>query len=211
MTFCVISSFDRLNDVTVTCQQWWRDVTKFEQNCHKFYVFNENFRGFKAGNYCMISRIPCSCLLIWNLSDLTRKGGMARHSLAIHTRFLVAPDKLHIKRHEHGILYLYVSTTDRWKTFREAMRGLYGYCAVSAVLHWNRTGALAASVRALHVHVRFAVWETYDPLAIFVPKKTRLKSCGCRTITAHPPHGYLAMPVQCFYRLQGLYRLGFFF
>ena len=56
-----------------------------------------------------------------------------------------------------------------------------------------------------------AVRETYDPLAIFVPKKTRLKSCGCRTITAHPPHGYLAMPVQCFYRLRGLYRLGFFF
>ena len=31
---------------------------------------------------------------------------MARQSLAIPMRFLVAPDKLHIKRHEHGILYL---------------------------------------------------------------------------------------------------------
>ena len=33
---------------------------------------------------------------------------MARASLAIPTRFLVAPDKLDIKRHKHGILYLYM-------------------------------------------------------------------------------------------------------
>ena len=33
---------------------------------------------------------------------------MARASLAIPTRFLVAPDKLDIKRHKHGILYVSV-------------------------------------------------------------------------------------------------------
>ena len=54
----------------------------------------------------MINRIPCKCLLISSLSGLTRKRGMARASLAIPTRFLVAPDKLDIKRHKLGILYL---------------------------------------------------------------------------------------------------------
>ena len=44
--------------------------------------------------------------MISSLSGLTRKRGMARASLAIPTRFLVAPDKLDIKRHKHGILYL---------------------------------------------------------------------------------------------------------
>ena len=105
---------DVLNGINVPLAEWrhrstsqsWRDVTKFEQNVHKFNVFNAHFDGFKAGNYCMINRIPCKCLLIWSLSGLTRKRGMARQSLAILTRFLVAPDKLHIKRHQHGILYL---------------------------------------------------------------------------------------------------------
>ena len=54
----------------------------------------------------MINRIPCKCLLISSLSGLTRKRGMARASLAIPTRFLVAPDKLDIKRHKLGILYI---------------------------------------------------------------------------------------------------------
>ena len=54
----------------------------------------------------MINRIPFKCLLISSLSGLTRKRGMARTSLAIPTRFLVAPDKLDIKRHKHGILYI---------------------------------------------------------------------------------------------------------
>ena len=54
----------------------------------------------------MINKIPCKCLLISSLSGLTRKRGMARASLAIPTRFLVAPDKLDIKRHKHGILYI---------------------------------------------------------------------------------------------------------
>ena len=171
MTFRVISSFDWLNDVTVTSQQWWRDITKFEQNCHKFYVFNANFDGFKAGNYCMINRIPCSCLLIWNLTDLTRKRGMALQSLAIHTRFLVATDKLHIKRHEHGILYLRVSTTDRWKTLERPC----GDCTdivrspqpcIEIVRH--PCGCRKCSARTCAVAVR----EPYDPLAIFIPKKT---------------------------------------
>ena len=55
----------------------------------------------------MINRIPCKCLLISSLSGLTRKRGMARASLAIPTRFLVAPDKLDIKIHKLGILYVY--------------------------------------------------------------------------------------------------------
>ena len=55
----------------------------------------------------MINRIPFKCLLISSLSGLTRKRGMARTSLAIPTRFLVAPDKLDIKRHKHGILYVF--------------------------------------------------------------------------------------------------------
>ena len=54
----------------------------------------------------MINRIPCKCLLISSLSGLTRKRGMARASLAIPTRFLVAPDKLDIKIHKLGILYV---------------------------------------------------------------------------------------------------------
>ena len=63
----------------------------------------------------MINRIPCKCLLISSLSGLTRKRGMARASLAIPTRFLVAPDKLDIKRHKHGILY--VSVPDHCLSF----------------------------------------------------------------------------------------------
>ena len=55
----------------------------------------------------MINRIPCKCLLISSLSGLTRKRGMSRTSLAIPMRFLVAPDKLDIKRHKHGILYFF--------------------------------------------------------------------------------------------------------
>ena len=105
MMFCVISTFHWLNDVTVARQQLWRDVTKFEQNVHKFDDFTQISMDLKAGNYCTINRIPCKCLLILSLSGLTRKRGMARQSLAIHTRFLVAPDKLHIKRHEHAIFY----------------------------------------------------------------------------------------------------------
>ena len=58
----------------------------------------------------MINRIPCKCLLISSLSGLTRKRGMARASLAIPTRFLVAPDKLDIKRHKLGILYILKAT-----------------------------------------------------------------------------------------------------
>ena len=60
----------------------------------------------------MINRIPCKCLLISSLSGLTRKRGMGRASLAIPTRFLVAPDKLDIKRHKLGILYLPVGKGD---------------------------------------------------------------------------------------------------
>ena len=56
----------------------------------------------------MINRIPCKCLLISSLSGLTRKRGMARASLAIPTRFLVAPDKLDIKIHKLGILYILI-------------------------------------------------------------------------------------------------------
>ena len=43
---------------------------------------------------------------MWSLSGLTRKHGMAQTSLAIPTHFLVVPDKIDIKRHKHGILYL---------------------------------------------------------------------------------------------------------
>ena len=68
----------------------------------------------------MINRIPCKCLLISSLSGLTRKRGMARASLAIPTRFLVAPDKLDIKRQKHGILY--VAT---WWTGTEILQSIW--------------------------------------------------------------------------------------
>ena len=58
----MISTFYWQNDVTIACQQ--HDVTKFEQNYHKYNVFNANFDGYKAGHYCMINRIPCKCHLI---------------------------------------------------------------------------------------------------------------------------------------------------
>ena len=100
-------SYEASSDVTVSRQQSSRDVTKFEQNVNKCDLFNATFDSFKAGNHCMINRIPCKCILILSLSGLIRKRGMARQSLVIPTRFLVAPDKLHIKRHEHGILYVF--------------------------------------------------------------------------------------------------------
>ena len=51
-------------------------------------------------------RIPSLCILISSLSGATRKRvGMARLARAI-PRFLVKPDKLDIKRHLHGILFI---------------------------------------------------------------------------------------------------------
>ena len=43
------------------------------------------------------------------MNHLYQKTRMPRRSLSIPTRFLVAPDKLHIKRHKHGILYLAIT------------------------------------------------------------------------------------------------------
>ena len=68
MSSSAISPFDWLSD-DVSCDinvrlAELRNVTKFEQNCHKFYVFNANFDGYKPGNYCLINKIPCKYLLI---------------------------------------------------------------------------------------------------------------------------------------------------
>ena len=43
----------------------------------------------------MINRIPCKCLLISSLSGLTRLDSS-----------YAAPDKLDIKRHKNGIIYI---------------------------------------------------------------------------------------------------------
>ena len=75
----------------------------------------------------MINRIQCKCLLISSLSGLTRKRGMARASLAIPMRFLVAPDKLDIKRHKHGILYISVFESNAYLKFAKLQYVSFGF------------------------------------------------------------------------------------
>ena len=85
----------------------------------------------------MINRKQCKCLLISSLSGSTRNTSEWRDaaSLAIPTVFLVLPDKLDIKRHYHGILYIldipfgyYENSADPDQTPRSAAseQGLHG-------------------------------------------------------------------------------------
>ena len=81
----------------------------------KFDVSVLNFTGFKAENYYMIKEYHVNVLWyeVYQLDQKTQNGLAEHCPMPIH--HLVAPDKLHIKRHKRGILLAHLSRRlTRW-------------------------------------------------------------------------------------------------
>ena len=122
VSFTAISPFDVYwYFMESWCSIDWMTPLLMKFKLYLILCLNTNVDGFKARKYWMINRTPCSNLSIWTLSGMTPKkqNGTAQCNLAIPTSFLVKPDKLHIKRQKHQILYIqhaYFITEFIWET-----------------------------------------------------------------------------------------------
>ena len=127
--------------------------------------------------------------------------GCRLRRVCLHFNFFYGHHAISLSCFNNGQVKLRRETAWRW-------------CGYRAVIMWypqpykeilRRPGALAASVRALHVHYAAALWSpcgSRTAILKFLFQNDHLKSSGCLTITSRPPYSGRTMLLRRVYGLQ---------